>query len=60
MSTPLPPGWEEKVTAQGKVFYVDHINKKTQWDRPVIEGNKVFFLLSYVYILCLSYTSLFC
>ena len=52
MSTPLPPGWEEKVTAQGKVFYVDHINKKTQWDRPVIEGNKVFFLLSYVYILC--------
>lgn len=37
---PLPPGWEEKKDAQGRTFYVDHVNRKTQWTRPVIvEGN---------------------
>jgi hypothetical protein len=32
--TPLPPGWEERKTATGKLFYVDHINKVTTWKRP--------------------------
>lgn len=31
---PLPEGWEERVDDIGRVFYVDHINRKTQWDRP--------------------------
>jgi hypothetical protein len=32
--TALPPGWEERKTATGKLFYVDHINKVTTWKRP--------------------------
>lgn len=31
---PLPPGWEERLTSDGRVFYVDHPNKKTTWDLP--------------------------
>ncbi|XP_065184171.1 E3 ubiquitin-protein ligase NEDD4-like [Sycon ciliatum] len=31
----LPPGWEEKMDANGRVFFVDHSTRRTQWDRPV-------------------------
>ena len=31
---PLPEGWEERQDANGRAFYVDHINRRTQWDRP--------------------------
>ena len=31
---PLPEGWEEKFTDKGKIFFVDHKNKKTTWEDP--------------------------
>lgn len=34
----LPPGWEARVDAHGRVFYIDHHNKVTTWERP--SGNK--------------------
>mmetsp|Transcript_16721 Transcript_16721/g.25127 ORF Transcript_16721/g.25127 Transcript_16721/m.25127 type:complete len:479 (+) Transcript_16721:104-1540(+) len=34
MASPLPPGWTESRDAQGRVYYSDHINHKTQWERP--------------------------
>jgi hypothetical protein len=34
---PLPIGWEEKVDASGRTFYVDHINRTTQWARPEVD-----------------------
>ena len=34
MTTPLPPGWEEKVDQHGRTFYVDHNRRVTQWERP--------------------------
>ncbi|BES89198.1 Hypothetical protein domain [Nesidiocoris tenuis] len=30
----LPPGWEERATADGCVYYVNHITKGTQWNHP--------------------------
>nr|XP_031543841.1 E3 ubiquitin-protein ligase Itchy homolog [Vicugna pacos] len=30
----LPPGWEQRVDQHGRVYYVDHIEKRTTWDRP--------------------------
>ena len=33
-SEPLPQGWEERQDANGRTFYVDHINRRTQWERP--------------------------
>lgn len=32
--TPLPPGWEERQDANGRTYYVNHIAKTTQWERP--------------------------
>ena len=31
---PLPPGWEMAKTANGQLYFMDHINKKTQWEDP--------------------------
>ena len=33
-SGPLPEGWEQAVTADGEVYYIDHINKTTAWVDP--------------------------
>ncbi|XP_054282243.1 E3 ubiquitin-protein ligase SMURF2-like [Macrosteles quadrilineatus] len=30
----LPPGWEERRTSAGRLFYVNHHTKTTQWVRP--------------------------
>ncbi|KAJ8967044.1 hypothetical protein NQ314_003161 [Rhamnusium bicolor] len=30
----LPPGWEERVTVDGSVFYANHLTKNTQWTHP--------------------------
>ena len=44
----LPPGWEERVTADGSVFYANHLTKHTQWTHPrtnvkkVVSGNLPF------------------
>jgi len=31
---PLPPGWEEHSDDQGRVCYVNHNTRTTQWERP--------------------------
>ncbi|XP_026469907.1 WW domain-containing oxidoreductase-like [Ctenocephalides felis] len=37
----LPPAWEERATADGSVFYVNHITKGTQWTHPRTGKKKV-------------------
>ncbi|XP_072004261.1 E3 ubiquitin-protein ligase NEDD4 isoform X2 [Engystomops pustulosus] len=34
---PLPPGWEERTHTDGRVFYIDHHTKKTQWEDPRLQ-----------------------
>lgn len=31
---PLPPGWEQRVDQNGRVYFVDHVEKRTTWERP--------------------------
>lgn len=31
---PLPQGWEERQDANGRTYYVNHIARFTQWERP--------------------------
>ncbi|XP_053569048.1 E3 ubiquitin-protein ligase Itchy homolog [Bombina bombina] len=31
---PLPPGWEQRVDHNGRTYFVDHVAKRTTWDRP--------------------------
>eukprot|EP01117_Protostelium_nocturnum_P004629 TRINITY_DN1680_c0_g1_i1.p1 TRINITY_DN1680_c0_g1~~TRINITY_DN1680_c0_g1_i1.p1 ORF type:complete len:441 (-),score=147.79 TRINITY_DN1680_c0_g1_i1:65-1387(-) len=38
-STPLPAGWEEKLDPKGRTYYVDRINRKTQWEDPRVTKN---------------------
>lgn len=30
----LPGGWEERKTNNGRSYFVNHVTKSTQWDRP--------------------------
>lgn len=32
----LPEGWEERRTSSGRVYYVNHVTKTTQWERPTL------------------------
>ncbi|XP_045168774.2 E3 ubiquitin-protein ligase HECW2-like isoform X2 [Mercenaria mercenaria] len=31
---PLPPGWEARVDSHHRVFYIDHVNRTTTWEKP--------------------------
>ena len=35
---PLPVGWECKKTTGGRDYFVDHINRKTTWEPPIIHN----------------------
>uniref|UniRef100_A0A8C7XJ85 HECT-type E3 ubiquitin transferase n=1 Tax=Oryzias sinensis TaxID=183150 RepID=A0A8C7XJ85_9TELE len=35
----LPPNWEARIDSHGRVFYVDHVNRTTTWQRPS-QGSK--------------------
>jgi hypothetical protein len=31
----LPSGWEERQDANGRTYFVNHIARSTQWERPI-------------------------
>lgn len=35
----LPPGWEERRTDSGRIYYVNHVTRTTQWVRPLCNKN---------------------
>ena len=35
---PLPEGWEKRVEPNGRVYYVNHKNRTTQWEDPRTQG----------------------
>ncbi|XP_006796706.1 transcriptional coactivator YAP1 [Neolamprologus brichardi] len=36
-SGPLPDGWEQAITAEGEIYYINHKNKTTSWLDPRLE-----------------------
>ncbi|KAM8895215.1 E3 ubiquitin-protein ligase NEDD4 isoform 2-T2 [Spinachia spinachia] len=38
---PLPPGWEERIHTDGRIFYIDHNTKITQWDDPRLQNSAI-------------------
>lgn len=36
---PLPTGWEQRKTASGRIYYVDHNNRTTQFTDPRLNGH---------------------
>ncbi|VVC44435.1 Hypothetical protein CINCED_3A002588 [Cinara cedri] len=39
--SPLPDGWEERKTENGRLYYVNHKTKTTQWVKPTKSHSKV-------------------
>ncbi|KRT83092.1 hypothetical protein AMK59_4293 [Oryctes borbonicus] len=35
----LPQGWEERQDANGRTYYVNHVARTTQWERPTLTNN---------------------
>lgn len=38
---PLPSGWERRVQPDGRIYYVNHKNRTTQWEDPRTQGEEV-------------------
>lgn len=38
---PLPSGWERRVQPDGRVYFVNHKNRTTQWEDPRTQGQEV-------------------
>ncbi|XP_009813182.2 E3 ubiquitin-protein ligase NEDD4 [Gavia stellata] len=34
----LPPGWEERTHTDGRIFFINHNTKKTQWEDPRLQN----------------------
>uniref|UniRef100_A0A672IQ71 E3 ubiquitin-protein ligase n=1 Tax=Salarias fasciatus TaxID=181472 RepID=A0A672IQ71_SALFA len=37
---PLPPGWEERQDNLGRIYFVNHENRTTQWQRPTAQSGR--------------------
>ena len=33
----LPPNWEKRTDVNGRSYYIDHVNKKSQWPKPTMQ-----------------------
>lgn len=33
---PLPEGWEQAITPEGEIYFIDHMNRTTSWFDPRI------------------------
>lgn len=38
----LPPGWEVRIDASGRLIYLDHVNQRTTWHAPAILETSYF------------------
>lgn len=38
---PLPSGWERRVQPEGRVYFVNHKNRTTQWEDPRTQGQEL-------------------
>lgn len=42
---PLPPGWEQRKTTSGRIYYVDHNNRTTQFTDPRLNGQIINMMI---------------
>lgn len=36
----LPEGWEDRRTSNGRIYYVNHVTKTTQWTKPTLPASQ--------------------
>ncbi len=37
LSGPVPDGWEQAITSEGEIYYINHKNKSTSWLDPRLD-----------------------
>jgi hypothetical protein len=42
---PLPEGWEQAITPEGEVYFIDHMNRTTSWFDPRIRKLSLIFFI---------------
>ncbi len=42
-SMPLPSGWTEARNANGEIYFINHVNRTTQWEDPRLGESLDFF-----------------
>lgn len=59
-SGPLPEGWEQAITSEGEIYYINHKNKTTSWLDPRLDQrygefgiDRVFFICSALEVKCI-------
>ncbi|XP_016517711.1 E3 ubiquitin-protein ligase NEDD4-like isoform X1 [Poecilia formosa] len=38
---PLPPGWEERIHSDGRIFFINHNTRATQWEDPRLQNSAI-------------------
>lgn len=51
---PLPPGWEVRHTPSGRLYYVDHNNRTTQFTDPRLNTTVISNFIKLVFTLILN------
>lgn len=51
----LPPGWEERVTTDGSVYYANHLTKNTQWTHPRTGKKKRVSFVVYIKLIKIKF-----
>uniref|UniRef100_A0A452VG87 HECT-type E3 ubiquitin transferase n=1 Tax=Ursus maritimus TaxID=29073 RepID=A0A452VG87_URSMA len=49
---PLPPGWEERTHTDGRIFYINHNIKRTQWEDPRLQNVAITGPVSLLISIC--------
>lgn len=47
--SPLPDGWEERKTENGRLYYVNHKTKTTQWVKPTKYVKELIYKFIFIY-----------
>ena len=45
----LPEGWEERLDANVRTYYVNHTARTTQWEPPEVKEVRVDYIISYFF-----------
>ena len=56
---PLPEGWEQAVTPEGEMYFIDHHTKKTSWFDPRLRKHFFFFIFAQYVFLTISHICIF-
>uniref|UniRef100_A0A8D0EWS1 WW domain-containing protein n=1 Tax=Strix occidentalis caurina TaxID=311401 RepID=A0A8D0EWS1_STROC len=49
-SVSLQPGWEERTHTDGRIFFINHNTKKTQWEDPRLQNVAITGPVSFPYV----------